>query len=410
MLKVLLSYGVGEGIAKGLNISLILILPLLVEIESYAVIALMIILEQVLLSIFLLGQNTSTLRFYSRFEKYENTFLKSIRQSVDKISFIFVSFTVIGLSAIYLYNPKNDYLVYILTVTSLPLLLRMELFLTYLRVKSNVSQYLAIRIVYQVIKVTLAIFFALNAFEQFSYSASVLLSVLFMCVYIHVKSTSALMKSKPKKTLSRSLLCFGLPLALQATLNLAYTVIDRYMLSFLLDKESVSVYSFSYTIATSVLFLANIFVITYLPNVYKEREDLQVSVNVLKQMIKRILLAMLTISLVIYFFIYPLVIQFYDTEYSNGREVVGLLQFSLIFHVGYLFCLYKITLVKKPTILPKIAFFTLFFNILLNYVLIPEYGITGAAVATIICEFLLFILMYYFSNKAMIIFLEKSKK
>ncbi len=408
MLKSLFSYGVGEGIAKGLNISLILILPLIVNIESYSVIALMIILEQVLFSILLLGQNTTTLRFYSRFERYELTFLKSIRIRVAKISSLFVLFCVIILVFLYWYETNSYYLVAILTISSMPFLLQMELFLTYLRAKNRVAQYLKIRISYQLIKFTFAILFSFNALEEFSYSVSVLISIILICTYIFSKNNKISRSAKSKNSLSNVLLLFGLPLALQATINIAYSVTDRFMLSLLLDKESVSIYSFSYTIATSVLFLANIFVITYLPNIYKKRESLEVSVNLLKKMISRILIVVFIVSLFLYFLIYPVLIEFYALEYREGNGVVALTLFSLAFHIGYLFCLYKLTLLKKISVLPQIALFTLLANALLNYFLIPVYGILGAALATLLSEGVLFAFMYYFSNKFYIMLLNKS--
>ena len=64
MLKKILSYGVVEGISKGLNKLVVLILPFFITSENYGILGLLIAIELVLPLISLLGLERAALRFY----------------------------------------------------------------------------------------------------------------------------------------------------------------------------------------------------------------------------------------------------------------------------------------------------------------------------------------------------------
>jgi len=397
MLKKLLSYGMGEGVAKGLNIALILLLPLIVQIENYAVIALAIVLEQILISIFLLGQNSAILRYYPRFREKEKILFLTVCKKNIKTSLPFLSIIGIVIISLYLVTSDDDYIVYFISLLCVPMQILMELYLVFLRVTDRVKMYLKIRIIFQISKLLLAVLLASSFLEKFSYSISVFISLVILLLIVYYKFNPGLTGEKYRELIAKPLLIFGVPLAVQAVINILYAMIDRYMINILIDKSHVSIYSFSYTIATSLLFIANVFVLTYLPKIYKNDNGIAYSLTSLKIMLAKVLLIMTLVASFIYIILYPMIIEFYDERYLQGKNVVLLIMFSMIFHVGYLYSFYKLTLLKDLKRIPYVAMMTLIVNVIFNNFLIPILGIDGAAIATIASEALLCFLMYTLS-------------
>lgn len=92
MFKKIFSYGFVEGIAKGLNKLTILILPLLIDVFSYGLLALLISVELILSFISFLGLERVILRFYSikkEYRLFDNTVLFLLFIAFDSKKIIF---------------------------------------------------------------------------------------------------------------------------------------------------------------------------------------------------------------------------------------------------------------------------------------------------------------------------------
>jgi len=83
----------------------------------------------------------------------------------------------------------------------------------------------------------------------------------------------------------------------------------------------------------------------------------------------------------------------------NGYMITPFIAASTLFLGLYLILVQILLLVKKTVITGKIWIFAAFLNFGLNMVLIPWIGLLGAAIATLIAFFLVFILTYYYSFK-----------
>ena len=82
------------------------------------------------------------------------------------------------------------------------------------------------------------------------------------------------------------------------------------------------------------------------------------------------------------YFLYPLLLHFFDPAYGQG-----LMAFNILI-AGY--CLnatlgpssYLMVMTRHEMTIMWVTFGALFLNVILNLILIPLYGITGAAIAT----------------------------
>ena len=94
MIKKIITYGGVEAVAKGLNRSLILLLPLLLPVSEFGKVGLLVAAELILPMFSTLGFDRAILRFYHERFKYKN-FTETIISSVIFIQLIltFVIFT-----------------------------------------------------------------------------------------------------------------------------------------------------------------------------------------------------------------------------------------------------------------------------------------------------------------------------
>jgi O-antigen/teichoic acid export membrane protein len=90
---------------------------------------------------------------------------------------------------------------------------------------------------------------------------------------------------------------------------------------------------------------------------------------------------------------------FINVEYSSSINIVSIVTISyIIFGLGQLLAS-NLLVKEKISITTVFGIFASVVNIALNYILIPVIGIRGAAVATMIAYFSMFIMYYVYSNK-----------
>ena len=186
---------------------------------------------------------------------------------------------------------------------------------------------------------------------------------------------------------------FSLPLIPNGILFWVINMSDRYMIVHLLNIKSAGIYSASYNLAGMIMFFATPISFTLFPHIsalWEQKETGKVRKYIEKSVEYFLMVSLPALICVIYFSPYLLKLLATD-DFITSR--------FLVFFIGVGYCLvgvYQITIFivplrKKNHIL--IVFFALSasVNIVLNLFLIPVYNIEGAAVATFISYFILFI-------------------
>lgn len=175
----------------------------------------------------------------------------------------------------------------------------------------------------------------------------------------------------------------SLPLMLTASIWILIRKIDMVMINYILGFESTGIYSIASQISVLPLFFtgpglsyigAKLSVYT-LPS---KLSDLQLLLN-------RYNFIMITFSVLLGFIIctiYPFLLAYLDEIYSSSLKPLFILIF---FQVLTTLCgpagLINAT-IGKPFINSISSFITLTINIILNFILIPFYGLVGASIAT----------------------------
>lgn len=214
--------------------------------------------------------------------------------------------------------------------------------------------------------------------------------------------------------LIKKVFTFSAPLFVGSIFAILLEVSDRYLIDFYLNKSQVGIYSFSYRIAL----IMNLFVISFRTawapraiNSYKEGGYSTDFGQVFTKLIASTLLIFISVSLLAgdVFNLEIFGIDLFNSEYAPG---VTIIPFVL---TGYIFSAFAGFYSVYPLVKGKSKHFlisdigALMVNLILNVLLIKQFGIMGAALATLIGLSVITIYLWIVSRKKIEIIYERSK-
>jgi O-antigen/teichoic acid export membrane protein len=227
-------------------------------------------------------------------------------------------------------------------------------------------------------------------FEVIFYSISMLLIFL-------MKSEEKISFKYYDKSLSLELFKLGGPLLLSAIGAIVYLKSDVFIIEYLLGENNVGIYSAG-TQVIEVLYALPIMICTSIFPIMMSK----LKSDSLSLFDEKVVFYLFVVSTIIAVFLYllseHLILLLYGDEFFESSKVISIYAFSLpiVFLRAYL---------SKWIIAKEIYFLSLstqlfgaFLNIVLNFILIPYYGLVGAAWATIISMFLASTFPLYFSK------------
>jgi O-antigen/teichoic acid export membrane protein len=195
------------------------------------------------------------------------------------------------------------------------------------------------------------------------------------------------------------MLKYGLPLVPAGLASMLLSVSDRYILQGLVSPSDLGIYSLGYRLGMIVqVLIIGPFTIAWGPFLWavsSQNEAKAIYASVLKYFLAISLFVSLTVSL----FAKEIVNLIAVPEYLNAFKIVPYVTISYVFYGLYYVFSPGINLQSKTKYLPFIVGASALINIVLNYQLIPVYGIMGAAASTSIAYLLLPIGTYFASRR-----------
>jgi len=212
------------------------------------------------------------------------------------------------------------------------------------------------------------------------------------------------------RTIFSSMSAYGFPLLLANIAAVALTVIDRFSLKSMAVLESVALYTLAFKIA-SVLKLVVV-------------DSIKLALG--PMMIKRIgspdnkrfySKALLYSSYIVMFAIIPVSLFSFELikllpgseDYIGAVVIVPILALSMFFMNMKEVTVYGLHIAKKTRIIGIIVAGTTVFGLGINILLIPVWDMTGAAIASLLSQFVYWFACYYFSQKVFYIPYELRK-
>jgi len=185
-----------------------------------------------------------------------------------------------------------------------------------------------------------------------------------------------------EKECFKELFRFSKWILISSLVRMLFLRLDVLMLSYLKDEQVVGFYSAGFTLAWSLDILIRSVTTVLLPKVSKLTQNTQ-----LRQYIKRSLRFTIPVFLFLFPIIFianPLILKLYGIEYKPSINVFKLLvigRFTTIVSAPIGLVAHAI---NKPQIITFASILQLFMNFIGNYIVIPPYGSTGAAIVTLL--------------------------
>jgi len=237
---------------------------------------------------------------------------------------------------------------------------------------------------------TLKIFLIINEFSVLYFAVALVIDALFatiFLIYIYQKRGMNILKWKFSKNIAVKLLKYSWPLALSGFIISVYTKIDQIMIGNMLNLSEVGIYGVATTLSTAWLFLPSIVVSTFMPyfvNLKKTNNELYE--YRLIQLYSLMFWIGVSVGVIVLVFGQWIIHALYGPAYEEAY-------YALVFNIWNGIFISQALARSIWLISENLQKYRLYNNIFavtlnigVNFVLIPIYGISGAAIATLLTQ------------------------
>jgi O-antigen/teichoic acid export membrane protein len=208
------------------------------------------------------------------------------------------------------------------------------------------------------------------------------------------------MRFKLETKIIKESLRFGFPLIFSAMAINLLNGSDRYILKFFSFNTDLGLYELAYKVAGVLnMFLVMPLQLTLLPlayKMYKKEGDKRYYSKIKTYVIFILTWAGLSLSIISYELIRVFAL---DATFYPSYDVVPLIVFAYVIYGGSMISSFGMYLTGKNHFIAYITLTCAALNIGLNFILIPQMGMMGAAINTVAAFLLLDLFSYYYSKK-----------
>ena len=396
--------GLTNLLASFSGIILVPILTKTLSIEEYGTWAQIMVTIGLIPSIVMLGLPYTMVRFLSGAKKREE-----IREGFYSIAFVILVMGAIASSLLLFYSEGIAALLFnnnILIIKILSLIILVEclnsLVLNFFRTFQQIRKYSLFTSIQTFLNLLLVAYFVLSDYGIVGAAIGVLISKgLIFIIIISIIIFKIGFKIPNFKNI-KEYLAFGLPTVPGNLSSWVVTSSDRYIIGILLGTAYVGYYSPGYTLGGTILmFIGPLGLL--LPatlSKYYDENNIGAVKTVLKYSLKYFLLFAIPSAFGLSLLSKPMLVILSTPEIAlQGYLVTPFLAISSVFFGSLVIISHIIVLEKRTAITGSIYVLAAIANFLLNLVLVPHMGITGAAFTTMIAYLLLFVLGTYYSFK-----------
>lgn len=357
------------------------------------------VLSTVLSILFTLAIERSVYRLYFDFktEKDKRDYLGTITIAVFFISLIVTGFIFIFrgvVSQIYESIPFYPYYVYAILIaffSTFQILPKI-----YFQVNQKANKYVLISIALFVLNVLFTLWFVVENNEgaigmlKAGFCSSIVIAP--VVIYISCKTINF----RFKRALFIESLKFSIPMLPSLLSAFVLNLSDRVFIENYFSLADVGIYSLGYKIAGVLGLLAGAFLSAYTPVFYKfaNSENQLVAKEKLAKYNHVFIVGVISMAFFITLFSKEAILFLLDAKYINAYKIIPIITFCYMLTTvsGLLNCM--IYQKKSTAKLMLIQLVGAGLSILANFLLIPQYGMYGAAFATLISFVILFILTF----------------
>lgn len=399
-------YVIGKMLPEALKFLLIPIYTRFLTTSDYGIVAIVGVVGSILNIILLMGLPESVTRFYFDYSKKPEKF----KDFLGSIAILYLAFSFLVVTILTLFGEsifgnlfsKISFSPYIKLAlwTSFFVSFKLILLNVY-RAEERSLKYVTWRILSFLFTTGLIIYFVVIVKEgalgkiKGAFYASLTFFIIFVIMTFKEANITV------SKTKLFSALKFGLPLVPHALSVMILSSADRILLERLSTLSEVGLYNVGYQIGQVFFMIMSSINYAWVPIYYDIAQDRAVNEA------KRILSRMTTLYIALGSFFASGVIlfsreiiYFFTTErFYSAYHVVPIIAISYVLHLIYIMDVRSLYLKKKTYIIPAFTLIALIVNIGLNILWIPEFGMIGAAYATLIAHLIQSSITHIFAQR-----------
>ena len=237
------------------------------------------------------------------------------------------------------------------------------------------------------------------------FSSVIKISIIFIQFLKHYDNSMTLVI---EKSLIYLILKESVPLAIAAAAAMIYARTDIAMIGAMLDIEQVGIYSVSVQIMSVIIIAIVPIQVSIYPKMLEWFEENKEVYYEKYQIISSLVTWLFILAAIIAILVAPIFFDnLFSDEYSKSLDVFMIHIIGALFMYNAILRSSHFTITGHTNVLMISQVIAVFINILLNYLLIPNFGIIGAAIATSTTHFLsLFLSNLFFKNSKRIFWIQ----
>lgn len=216
-----------------------------------------------------------------------------------------------------------------------------------------------------------------------------------LVIVVLLYKISGLHLSNIKLSIIKEAIRESLPYGLLGVLGLLYFRIDVVLLSYIRGNYETGLYSAAYRFLEAIIFIPSAFAIALFPALSKLHDVAPFKLKSLYFKSIKLMLVPAVLIVLGYTTLLPQVIKVFLPNYLSSINAIKILSLAIPFifiHIpGAQFLLSTDKYLKQVLLL---SIFTLSFNVILNLIFIPQYGLLAASWVTVCSEILSFVVFF----------------
>lgn len=204
-----------------------------------------------------------------------------------------------------------------------------------------------------------------------------------------------------KLKMLKEILIYSYPLVFASMSGILLTTIDRYSLNYLATLPDVAIYSLGFKIGGSVkVFIVSSVQLALTPMLLKRINDPN-NKRLYSKVLTYFSFGLMWVIVAISIFSHEIIILIAKSpEYIEATLIVPIIAMISFFGMAKDSVIMGLQVNKRTKIIGTLIVFAGIANLILNILLIPIWGIYGAAWASLFAQILLFFATYYFAQKS----------
>lgn len=237
---------------------------------------------------------------------------------------------------------------------------------------------------------------------------TVFTAILLMTVYLKRKGSIFLWRFNRK--IAGSLLKESWPLIISSAVIAVYTRIDQVMLKYMLDEAAVGIYAVAVRISEATGFLPAVLITSFFPAVvFAKKQGTKKYKKAIGKFFSLIIYSGLILAVIVSLCSSWFVPLFFGSEYNESSQVLTIHMWGMFFSFLGAACTQWLVLESLTQYRIYRTLAGVLINIILNFLLIPDYGVIGAAYATLISQIVASYAGNLLSSKTRPVFLMLNK-